>query len=102
MSAIGLAKVLADMMEDEDFALEVLTKPTKALAPYELSKEEVMVLSQRISASGVEPILKVPAVGAWRMLSEHIDAIPLDLRKRLNDLLAARAKIQTSIPCTGT
>ncbi|MBY5422314.1 hypothetical protein [Rhizobium leguminosarum] len=102
MSTKGLAEALIAMLEDEELALAVLVDHKAALASFKLTKKELEAFAKRIPPSTVEPIQQVPAVGAWRLLTSDIDAIPMDLRQRLNEALARHAAQSRAIPNTGT
>jgi hypothetical protein len=102
MAVEDLARVLLKMFDDEAFARNVLTDPKGALKDHKLTDEEFRSVAERVEPWNVEPLKGVQTVGAFRLLSQHLNEVPSDLRKQLNQALARRAAQPRAIPVTGS
>jgi hypothetical protein len=97
MSMNAVTDVLCRTLEDQTFAQRVATQPTEALRGFDLTETERSAFT---GASVDESMGKIP-VGAFRLVSKHLNEVSPELRQRLNMALGRKASHGPAIPVTG-
>jgi hypothetical protein len=104
MSTQALADVLIQMMEDDNFHQEILKKDPQTIAELTrrgLSAAEVAAVTTRIDRWEAS-LLEVANMGAWRLVTQDLNSVSDESKKKLNRLLAQVHTFARSIPCTGS